>query len=342
MCKSAQRYALLCRLICFCSLVSAALALADDTPTFDLPSDQASWINSAPLTLSALEGKGAVLYFFAGESPKCRVRWPDLMALSKKYEDKPVAFIGISSGNARSAVQSYIQQNKIAWPVIVDAGHDLDKKADVTAISADNFCQLRVITAAGKLVPVTGDDLEPAVQLALAGAAWKIDPAGMPEKMKPAWLAIEVGNYTPAGPVIAKGLNSPDDATKQAAQKLLAVVQPKIDAALKEAQASLNAGDKWAAAKKYMEIGQRFAGYTLPDNFTTQRAALLNDPQVKTIVNAAKELNSLQHYLGTVKDLNPAQRKRVENTLAQISKDASGTEVGKQADDMLTKLDGAK
>lgn len=32
--------------------------------TVDLPSNPAQWLNSPPISLSAMKGKGAVLYFF--------------------------------------------------------------------------------------------------------------------------------------------------------------------------------------------------------------------------------------------------------------------------------------
>lgn len=69
--------------------------------TAPLPPEPANWINSVPLSLDSLNGKGAVIWFFEEQCPRCRAAWPDLMALAKKHENEPVAFIAVNSGTPR-------------------------------------------------------------------------------------------------------------------------------------------------------------------------------------------------------------------------------------------------
>jgi len=72
-------------------VIGFGLAFADDAPTPEqkaapaFPSENTSWINSPPLSLVSLEGKGAVLWFFDQDSPKVRAKWTELYALTKKH-----------------------------------------------------------------------------------------------------------------------------------------------------------------------------------------------------------------------------------------------------------------
>jgi thiol-disulfide isomerase/thioredoxin len=323
----------------FAFLVAGANVLgATEEPSVALPSNAGNWINSSPITLPTLAGKGAVVYFFEEECPRCRARWPELMALSKKYEDQPVAFVAVNSGTDRAALMNYAKQNKVGWPIIVDGSRELERAAGVNEISLSNIFQVRVIRPDGKMIPARWDDLDGAVQLALKGAAWKNDPTDIPESMRPASRALEFGNYAAAGPLIVKGRSSPDAATKKGAEKLMGIVQPKIDADLAAAKASMAAGDKWTALNKYSDLAQQFQGFTLPPEAITQRNALINDSQVKAIKKASNDLEGVQHLLAVTPTLDDIQRKRVGPMLKQIAKDAAGTEYAKQAQELSAKL----
>jgi peroxiredoxin len=336
-------------LFCCCFVIVAAfvawgnVAIADDQPTEQkaapaLPAEATSWLNSAPITLASLEGKGAVLWFFDQDSSKVRAKWPELAALVKKYENQPVVLIAVTSGKPRAAVQSYVQQVKSSVPVVVDTSQQFAQAVGISGLSADNFAQARVINAAGKLLEAHADDLDAAAKTALDGAAWKVDPKPIPDGLHKAWQAIEFANYTAAGPTVTKALSSTDAATKQGAEKLAAAVKPIIDAAAKEAKEALDGGDKWAALSKYNAVTKRFDGFELPPEFVSQRQSLLTDPQMKAIAAAAKSLEATQHMISVVPTLSPTQKKRCELALEQVQKDAAGTDLARQAEELEKKL----
>jgi thiol-disulfide isomerase/thioredoxin len=335
------RCAVGCGLLLSFIAVCAGANSSDKGQTVELPSEPVNWINSSPLTLVALEGKGAVVYFFEETCPRCRARWPELMALSKKYEDQPVAFVAVNSGTDRAALQAYAQQNKVGWPILVDYSRELEKLAGVGEISLQNIYQVRVITPNGKMAPARWDDLEGAVQMALPGAHWKIDPADIPASVKPAWHAIEFGNYATAGKALAPVLKTSDATTKQAVDKLVSAVKPKIAAAVADAKTTFEAGDKWTALAKYSEIPQLFAGFELPTEVAAQRAVLQADPQVKAIKQAAKDLEGVQRMFSATANPAPALRNKAVVTLKRVAKDAAGTEYAKQAEDLLAKINPA-
>ena len=303
-----------------------------------LPTEAASWINTSPLSLESLEGKGVVLWFFEEQCPKCRAAWPDLMALAKKHEGEPVVFVAVNSGNPTAVIQAYAKQQKVDWPIIVDPSRQFEKAAGVSEISLQNICQARVITPDGKLIRARWDDVEGAAQLALKGAAWKLDPASIPADLRPAWRAIELGNYGAAGPSVKKGLASTDASTKESATNLAAIVQPKIEAAVAQAKSALDAGDKWSAYMQYTDAGQRFEGFDLPPEVMVQRRALSSEPQVKNAIQASKNLEKARKILGANPTPTSATRHSLETMLKQVTKDAPGTDIATQAEDLLTQL----
>jgi hypothetical protein len=45
-------------------LMGVCSAVAAQEPGISLPANSGQWLNSAPISLDAMKGKGAVLYFF--------------------------------------------------------------------------------------------------------------------------------------------------------------------------------------------------------------------------------------------------------------------------------------
>jgi hypothetical protein len=259
-----------------------------------------------------------------------------MVELSKKYENKPVVFIAVNSGNAKPAVQAYLKQVKVSWPGIVDPTRQFEQSAGVNEISLQNIHQVKILTAKGKLEDARWDKLEEAVQSALKGAAWKIAPDKIPESLKPTWRAVEFGNYTAASAAIKKALASSDKETKAAGETLMSAVQPKIDAAIAEAKATMDKGDKIGALKQLTSLPLQFTGYTLPPEVETLRKQLDADPEVKVIKKATKDLEAARRLMPRVQLL--AIRKQVETLLKQVVKDAPGTEMAKEAEELLKTL----
>ncbi len=322
------------------AIAAAALGQTNDQSiSAPLPPEQASWINSAPLSLDSLAGKGAVIWFFEEQCPRCRAAWPDLMALAKKHENEPVAFIAVNSGTPRSFLKAYGKQLKIDWPIVVDFSRQLEQSAGVSEINLQNICQARVLTPDGKLLVARWDDLEGAVQLALQGAKWQIDPAEIPAVLHGAWRAVEFGNYSAAGPALKKALASSDPATAEAAKKLVDLVQPKIDAAVAQAKSAVDSGDKWSAYKVYSDVAQRFDGFTLPGDVAGQRRILATDAQVRSCIQASKDLDTVRKILAANETLSPAAARSVDTLLRQAAKEGTGTQLAKDADDLRARLE---
>src|SRR5688572_16136054 len=114
-------------LLALVALVNGSLLAAERADGLSLPADPRLWINSGPISFDALKGKAAVLWFYEEQCPKCREKWPELLALSKKLEGQPIIFIAVNSGNSRGEVEQYVRSNKITWPVIVDPTREFEQ-----------------------------------------------------------------------------------------------------------------------------------------------------------------------------------------------------------------------
>lgn len=307
---------------------------ADATKEF--PSEPAMWVNSDPISMSALKGKGAFVWFYEEGCPRCRERWPSMLATAKKYEGKPIVFIAVNSGTDRDEVQDYAESTGLNWPILVDSSREFEKQSGVNQISLQNIYQCRIITADGKMVPGSFD-MEASIQRALQGAAWKVDPAEVPDALKKAWLGVESGNYADAGLTIRKSLNSPKSDVKSAAEKLNAVVQKEIAEQVAVAKAARDQGNKWNAYLAYAGVTERFQGFELPTEVLSAKKELSTDVQVKAGLVAIKSLENARKLVESGK---PVTQKRAISMLEKIIKDLPGTDLATAAQALLDQVNG--
>jgi thiol-disulfide isomerase/thioredoxin len=317
---------------------SAALVFGQERHGSDvkLPASPAQWVNSGPLSSEALKGKAAVLYFFEESCPRCRERWPELLATAKKFEGQPIAFIGVNSGNPRGTVESYARQVNCNWPIIVDPTREFEKAANVNEISLQNIYQVRLITATGELAPGDARDLGSAAERALAGAKWNVDPANIPASLRGAWQAIEFGDFPAGAALVRKGLNSGKADVKEGATALNAYVQQELQKLLAEADKEKEAGNAWPAYKLYQRIGERFSGYDVPPEAAAAKKSLGADPQVQKQLIAQKMLDAIRKAMAST---SPNAKRGVATRLKKLAEEAAGTDAAQEAQDLLSQLD---
>lgn len=313
-----------------------AAAQEGDSSAVPLPMNPAQWVNSGPISSEALKGKAAVLYFFEEGCPRCRERWPELLATAKKFEGQPVAFIGVNSGNPRGVVDAYAREVGCNWPIIVDPLRTFEKAAEVNEISLQNIYQVRLLTPKGDLVPGDPRDLERSAERALAGAKWNVDPANIPTSLRSAWQAIEFGDFPAGATLVRKGLNSGKADVKEAATALNAYVQQELQKILGEANKEKEAGNVWPAYKLYQRIGERFAGYEVPPEAAAAKKSLAADPQVQKQLVAQKTLDAIRKSLAST---SPAAKRGATTRLKKLAEDAAGTDAAQEAENLLSQLD---
>ncbi len=302
-------------------------AVQAEPAKIQLPADPSLWINSPPVSLESLRGKGVVLYFFEEQCPNCTKKWPELVKLAQQYADKPVVFLGVSSGTDRAEMERYVHTNGVAWPVVLDPTRAVEKAAGVDEISLQNITQYRYITADGSLQHGNWQDVPGTAEKALAGAAWRVDPQGMPAALKPAWMAVELGNFANAAPLIKRASTDKKPEVVAAVAKLQAAADLALTEEIAAAQKTATE-DKWATFKAFRSIAERFKGYTLPADFKTTGSALFKDEEVQKQLAALEDLEALKKGLSSK---SPAVYRKTFDKLDKVIADHPGTEAAEMA-----------
>lgn len=316
-------------------LLPAIQAVAQEDSAPSLPSDPSMWVNSGPITMQALKGKAALLWFYEEDCPKCRGKWPEMVALSQKFADQPIVFIAVNSGNSRLDVASYLREVSVPWPTIVDPTRAFEQQWGIPEISLQNIYQVRTIGADGRVQPARADDLEGTADAALVGAKWNVEPTSIPPALKPAWSAVEFGDYAAGAALIKKSLVSNKPELKQGATTLRDYVQTKIDEGLDAAKSAVGSGNRWQAYKAYDEVAAQFKGYELPAEVASELKQLAADGQVKRELAAHKQLTAAKKSLSSTAR---AGRVGAVNRLKKLVQESSDTDAGKEAAELLKQV----
>jgi peroxiredoxin len=72
-------------------------------------------------TLRDLKGKVVLVNFWATWCPPCRKEMPDLDGLYKEFGDKGLVILAISD-EERGTVESYLNEHKVNYPILLDPG----------------------------------------------------------------------------------------------------------------------------------------------------------------------------------------------------------------------------
>lgn len=80
----------------------------------------AKTMDGKPFDWAALKGKVVVIDFWATWCAPCLAAIPHLEELQQKYRDQNVSFIGFSIDADRQALTKFLDNRKLAWPVIID------------------------------------------------------------------------------------------------------------------------------------------------------------------------------------------------------------------------------
>jgi peroxiredoxin len=82
-------------------------------------------LNGSAVRLSDLRGKVVIIEFWATWCPPCKESVPELNKVTETFRDKDFRLIGISvdkGGEALSNVRTFVKENAVAYPVMVDSG----------------------------------------------------------------------------------------------------------------------------------------------------------------------------------------------------------------------------
>lgn len=322
-------FAVACGLLLFVGIETATAQETAAKPAPKLPGNSSQWINSPPITNEMLAGKGAVLYFFDEECPKCVEAWSKVLPTTSKFEGQPVMFIAVNSGTARPQLENYLRRNKVTWPVICDSDRSFESQFPFK-ISLQNIKQVQLVLPNGSLKTGDAENLEGSALDALREAKWKFEPKDLPQQLHAAWQAIEFGKYPDAALTLKKHLNG-KGAIKDAAQMLNQVVLDDLTAQMEAAKKALDEEKKWQAFKKYSVIPAKFKGFAVPPEVASSIKELTGDDAIKEELAAFKTLELAKQSASK----SPTARKGAIRQLQNLIKDHASTEAAQEAEEIL-------
>jgi peroxiredoxin len=212
-------------------------------PMIELPQNPGAWINGSPISLTALRGKSVVLYFFEEGCPRCRAKWPAVLAAAKENSSKPVLLIAVNSGTAPDKLARYVKESGIDVPVIIDLDRSLERAAGVDPVSLNNIWQARVIEPDGTLRRGDGGDIPGTLESAAAQATWNVDPTGLPPELISTWRLVEFGNFSAAAKAVTRFARDRKPNVKAGGETLQNYVNKKIADAVALAEHASASGD---------------------------------------------------------------------------------------------------
>jgi len=295
-----------------------------------LPQDPRAWITGTPITTESMRGKAIVLYFFEEGCPRCREKWPAIVAAAKQSRGKPVMLIAVNSGSPPDRLARYVKEQGLDFPVIADVDRSLEKAAGVQAVSLNNIWQARVIDPDGKLQLGDGGDIPGTLESAAASANWNVDPEKFPAEMLPTWQMVEFGNYAGAAKMVTRYSRDGKPAVKSAGEILQAFVVGKLNESVALAEQVAQDGNAWQAFRRYDTIKSEFAGYTLPVAVESEWLRLKNDESIKTEIEAVKLYQTALKIIASGR-ANPARVKAMKD---KIIEKYPGTEAAQLASAM--------
>lgn len=123
--------------------------LGDPAPALSV----SEWVKGGPVTLA--DGKGKTVYvveFWATWCPPCRESIPHLTELQKKYKDKGVVVIGVTTEDAAD-VQSFVTAQGAAMDYVVAVDKDgKTTEAYMDAFGEDGIPHAFIVDTAGAIV----------------------------------------------------------------------------------------------------------------------------------------------------------------------------------------------
>lgn len=123
------------------------------------------WLNTEkPLTFEKLKGKVVVIKFWGVWCGPCKASMPHNTELYNRYKDRGLVFIGVHTPSQAEKMPDYAKEEKINWPLAVDAD-----KETIKAFHVDSYPDYYLIDRAGKLrfADLANSELDRAVEALL-------------------------------------------------------------------------------------------------------------------------------------------------------------------------------
>jgi peroxiredoxin len=133
--------------VLICLVASAAFAFSSAPGSNKAPDFKLRDLAGKDVSLKSFQGKTVVLEFFQTTCPACREEMPQLNSVYKKLRSKELEILGISIREYAHYVSSFVDENKIVFPVLLDERGDTANAYKVRFIPS-----IFIVDKTGKIV----------------------------------------------------------------------------------------------------------------------------------------------------------------------------------------------
>ncbi|KNB71125.1 thiol-disulfide oxidoreductase ResA [Brevibacillus reuszeri] len=99
-----------------------AVKVGSDAPNFSLEQ-----LKGQEMALGDLKGKGVVLNFWGTWCEPCKEEMPALQAQYDKFKDKGLVVLGVNIGESPIAVEPFVKQFNVSFPILLDRQSQITK-----------------------------------------------------------------------------------------------------------------------------------------------------------------------------------------------------------------------
>ncbi|CAJ1002901.1 MULTISPECIES: thiol-disulfide oxidoreductase ResA [Bacillales] len=111
-----------------------AVKVGRDAPNFSLEQ-----LNGPSIALSDLRGKGVVLNFWGTWCGPCKQEMPALQKQYEAYKDKGLVIVGVNIGETPVAVEPFLKQFGVTFPILMDRESQITKLYRIDKIPSTFF-----------------------------------------------------------------------------------------------------------------------------------------------------------------------------------------------------------
>ena len=121
---------------CSASSELSATQFGEPAPDFQLQN-----LDGERVSLSELRGRPVMLNFWATWCSPCRAEMPYIQEIYEGWTGKPpsVVILAVNVGESTSTAKSFMQNNNLSFPVLLDIKQDVARKYKITAIPTTLF-----------------------------------------------------------------------------------------------------------------------------------------------------------------------------------------------------------
>jgi peroxiredoxin len=297
-------------LVAFTSVAQAAAKVGDKAPDFP----PGLFIDGRHYSLSDLDGKAVVLFFYEQDCPRCRGLIPQRNEVVAQFKDKPVKFIAVAAGDSMADAKAYVRDTKLNMAVFADNLSLMEKRYG-EKISMTNIYQFRVIGPTGS---VEDYRMEPeAIEKVLSHVKWKYKEQGYHPALGQAVELLEWGQYADGMRALRPYLKSAKKDVAESAKKLRDAIAAEGAEWLAKAEAAQQAEKSVEAYDLYTKIAATFAGEELGKKAAEPLKKLAAAPAVKDELAARRMYEQLCAGAGNAR---PQQKGEVGQFAASIAR----------------------